>query len=429
MKTTIGIINYNLPHHIYYLVKSLKKQCGADIDIRIFDISNSRPIYSKADEVTLYSNFKEQYFQTKLHSLDAYKQAFEYIVDNCQSDWLIMVDARTIVKTDIIKYIPSDDVLMSSDIINDVVNPTLVYFNLKKLREQNINMTDLSTNELYENIRTQVGSKFKKFAYINQYISTYNGDSINLDIDKFYNWLVTHEHYWKSDYYDVIVSLTTFKGRIHDNTTYNVLVSLLNQQTRFKYKIALVLSREEFGTSVKLPTYIERFITTYKNKFEIIWTDKDTKPLKKLDPTMEKYPNLPIITLDDDDLCDNKIVEHVMTEHLKDPYYVLGTWMENTPNFVKWVAGVRLFPPHSLYNFPIQDYYTYYDGILDDNWNAMRCAYKMTPVKEISTEHNSKTNQTDLKLTREYLNTPWGEYYKRFIIAHLDEIPEELYYE
>lgn len=429
MKITIGIINFNLPEHTYYLIKSIRKQCKGEYDICVFDTSTTRPIYSKADEVRIINNTKSQYFNAEWCSeYGINNRSFECIADAIDSDWLIMINSTCLVKSDLIKINFDDSVLMMSDIEADGVQASsdIAIFNLKKIKELRYKYYDSSEDYLYCSIKKSVGSQFKRLN-TNDYVIKYN-ESIN-NHDAFNSWLYSNGHIWKPQYLDVVVSLTTFKGRLYDQSTYNVLVALLQQNTKYKYKVAVVLSREEFGYDFETPGFLIRLSKAFKNKLEIIWTDKNTKPLKKLDPTMEKYPDIPIITLDDDDICDSNLVEYVMNEHIKDPYYTLGTWIEQTPNFVKWVAGVRLFPPNCLYKFPLEDYYRYYDGILDDNFNAMRCAFKLTPVKEISTEHNTKTNQTDLKLTREYLNTPWGEYYKRFIIAHLDEIPEELYYE
>ena len=89
---------------------------------------------------------------------------------------------------------------------------------------------------------------------------------------------------------DVVVSLTTWAGRINEPTLPKVLFRLLDQQnTKYNYKVVLVLSTDEFGDNYELPPTLE--LLTHHDKFEIIWTKENTKALKNLDPTMEKNPD------------------------------------------------------------------------------------------------------------------------------------------
>ena len=120
---------------------------------------------------------------------------------------------------------------------------------------------------------------------------------------------------------DCIVSLTTWKGRINEPTLPRMIFKLLTQQTEYNYKVVLVLSEEEFGKDYILPEELS-LLQKHPN-FEILWTYKNTKALKKLDPTMEKYPDLPIITLDDDDLCTTYTVQTMMDFHKKNPNKLL----------------------------------------------------------------------------------------------------------
>ena len=414
---TLGIINYNLPHHVYYLIASIRKQCKFDYEIVVFDAGQDRPIINHVDDVTFLRNRHYKYFDSSsMTGLQIYNHAVEELMKYCKTDDMIIIDNKSLVKCDLEKYIDKS----ARAVIDE--HHKMIYLNMQKIREENVRAYVNDTDDLYSNILDCDNWLVKGCG---AYLLTVNDI---LDKKTFIDWIMRNKRLWSSEYFDVVVSFTTFRGRIYDSTTLHVISSLIKQDTRFNYKVIMVLSREEFGDKFILPEGIQNMLRDYPN-FEVLWTDKDTRPLKKLDPTMEKYPDIPIITLDDDDLCDPYIVEHMMTEHIADPYYVLGTWMEPTQNIVRWVAGVRLWPPHCLYKFPLEDYYTYYDGILDDNFNAMRCAYKMTPVKEVDASHNQKLNQTDLKLAREYMKTPWAEYYKRFVLAHLDEVPEELYYE
>ena len=69
------------------------------------------------------------------------------------------------------------------------------------------------------------------------------------------------------------------------------------------------------------------------------------------------------------------------------------------------------------------------DAKLDDNFNAVRCLYKMTPVKEIKNILSHKKNDSEIKLTYEYADTDWPNLYSNFIMQHLEELPSDLLYE
>lgn len=176
--------------------------------------------------------------------------------------------------------------------------------------------------------------------------------------------------------YDVIVSLTTWKGRINDPHLPKVIFRLLQQETQFIYKVVLVLSREEFGATYKVPEQID--LLTEDPRFEILWTDKNTKALKKLNPTMAKYPDTPIITTDDDILLKKHAVDMMIQAHLMFPNAILGTVCGAFYPPVCRVANLRLFPPHSLADIPDIYFSTYFHNLHDDEWNGIRAMVKGT---------------------------------------------------
>lgn len=127
--------------------------------------------------------------------------------------------------------------------------------------------------------------------------------------------------------YEVILSLTTWTGRINDPMLPLVLYRLVEQQvTKHRYKVVLVLSTDEFGTDFKLPEGIQKFIDRTPDKFEVLWTKENTRALKKLDPTMKKYPNNYIATMDDDELMQTWLVEYLCQEIAIRPRTILGAW-------------------------------------------------------------------------------------------------------
>ena len=92
-----------------------------------------------------------------------------------------------------------------------------------------------------------------------------------------------------------IISLTTWKARI--NKVSKTIFSLLKQCPGFH--IVLVLSEEEFPNKEKeFPNDLKLLVDN--NDIEILWVYKNWKSLKKVLFTMKKYPDVPIISADDD---------------------------------------------------------------------------------------------------------------------------------
>lgn len=92
-----------------------------------------------------------------------------------------------------------------------------------------------------------------------------------------------------------IISLTSWKARI--NTVGLTLFSLYKQCPGFH--IVLVLSEDEFPQKeAELPDTIMAFVD--QDLIEILWVKENYKSMKKVIFTMEKYPNVPVISADDD---------------------------------------------------------------------------------------------------------------------------------
>ena len=89
-----------------------------------------------------------------------------------------------------------------------------------------------------------------------------------------------------------IISITSYKKRI--DTISKTLFSLIENCKGFH--IVLVLSSDEFKDT-ELPKDLQLLINN--NLVELLWTKENTYTFKKMLPTMEKYPDYPIITADD----------------------------------------------------------------------------------------------------------------------------------
>lgn len=80
--------------------------------------------------------------------------------------------------------------------------------------------------------------------------------------------------------YSVVVSLTSWRGRIYSDIVQLVLFSLLRQKTKYRYKVVLVLSEEEFPRKeAELPENIVKLAEKVEH-MEILWTYRNTRALK-----------------------------------------------------------------------------------------------------------------------------------------------------
>ncbi len=110
--------------------------------------------------------------------------------------------------------------------------------------------------------------------------------------------------------HDIIVSLTTFGKRIHDVA---FTIESIMQQSMKANKIILWL---DFSFEKQhLP---ESLIRQQKRGLEIRYCE-DIRSYKKLIPSIIAYPNDAIITLDDDLLYEYDLLEHLITDYLRNP--------------------------------------------------------------------------------------------------------------
>ena len=86
----------------------------------------------------------------------------------------------------------------------------------------------------------------------------------------------------------------------------------------FWFKIILVLSIIEFpNKELELPLDLLDLI--YNEGIEIIWYKKNIRSHKKLIPTLKKYPNNPILIIDDDNKRDDGFIQAFLDDHKKYP--------------------------------------------------------------------------------------------------------------
>lgn len=193
---------------------------------------------------------------------------------------------------------------------------------------------------------------------------------------------------------DCIVSVTTWKGRINDVDTYRALYSLIRQKSKYKFKVILTLSKDEFPKQEDdLPEIIKLL---YKNNYiDIIWADGNYKALKKLYPIRNMY-DCPIMTTDDDIICDNGIIDKFMDAHKENPNIVLSEGGIRVLG-IPLTGGFRLFPKDSFLDVDPKYFKECFGNAEDDLYIAILMQYKGTKLKYIHSGlmHEIRRKQND----------------------------------
>lgn len=105
---------------------------------------------------------------------------------------------------------------------------------------------------------------------------------------------------------DFVVSIASYPERSH---ILPAVFEALNKQTVVPKKWILVLSEEEWPNLV-LPSFL---IKLEKRGIEIIWVKNNTYAVKKLIPVLRKFPELGVITFDDELIYGKHVIEKLIT--------------------------------------------------------------------------------------------------------------------
>lgn len=163
--------------------------------------------------------------------------------------------------------------------------------------------------------------------------------------------------------HDVIVSLTTYGDRIYDVA---LTIESIMDQTMKANRIVLWLDNS-FKTK-RLPNALHLL---EKRGLEIKYC-KDIRSYTKLVPSLREFPDDIIVTIDDDVLYNNDLLDKLISAYLEDPKYIYCTQYHrmdfdsngNLKPYTQWIcrhsdreasplncflgtAGV-LYPPHAL---------------------------------------------------------------------------------
>ncbi len=162
----------------------------------------------------------------------------------------------------------------------------------------------------------------------------------------------------------IIVSLTTYPKRIKSA---GIAIASIMNQTYKADKIVLTLNEAQFPKH-KFPKIIRAEI---KAGLEIIWIKDDLKPHNKYFYAMQNYPNDIIITIDDDEVYQQNLIDTLVSSYKKFPESIscmiakkitinndkilpYKTWTINTPENIPstqlialGIGGV-LYPPNLI---------------------------------------------------------------------------------
>lgn len=163
---------------------------------------------------------------------------------------------------------------------------------------------------------------------------------------------------------NIIVSLTSFPARIHNVWK---TIATLKRQSISPTEIVLCLTEEEFPNGMDdIPYSLKKQID---NIFKIVFVKNNLKPHNKYLYAFRKYPDIAIVTVDDDIFYDTKMLERLFSSSYTYPNCIIcnrGLLISQDEEYSSWhslreeygpssricptgVGGV-LYPPHSYNN-------------------------------------------------------------------------------
>ena len=202
----------------------------------------------------------------------------------------------------------------------------------------------------------------------------------------------------------VIISLTTHQYRI--STVHLVIESLLNQTVKAD-KIVLWLAPEQISDPKKQIS--KELLALVPKGLTIDW-HHNIRSYEKLIPSLKKYPDAIIITVDDDAIYQNDVVERLLNAYYSNPNMIHtlrghGITLEGDKiapyidwnlkmksakpsyrNFMTGVGGV-LYPPHTLHPDVFDEKkYRKWCQFSDDAWFWAMAVHQGTKINLITND-------------------------------------------
>jgi len=159
-------------------------------------------------------------------------------------------------------------------------------------------------------------------------------------------WKTVYDLYKEIKKHTLIISLTSYPARTkHLHLTIDTLIN----QSKRANKLILWLSKKQFPSLERDLT--PELLDQTNRGLEIRWVDDDLKPHKKYYYAIQEFPNDLIITVDDDVLYDEFLVEKLYKSYLKFPNMISAT-RAHLITFNQINEKMEIAP----YNFWLKDY-------------------------------------------------------------------------
>lgn len=204
---------------------------------------------------------------------------------------------------------------------------------------------------------------------------------------------------------DLVVSITSWRGRIGSEIVRENIFRLLRQKTNFSYIVTLVLSSDEFPRrESELPETLV-MMAEKEPMFRIVWVKENTRALKKLTGAQIAYPDLPVLTTDDDIAVKDSFVDDFMRCHLEHPKDIISPVVWTPPHGVEISGWARLYPVDSLAWLPDVCFMRFFRGLEDDVYNGLRATLVGTKHRKLGSWPFDGEVPMPGALRNEYLKT------------------------
>ena len=259
---------------------------------------------------------------------------------------------------------------------------------------------------------------------LTQYIDKVNDDNVKKSIEL----IIQHEHR-QLNYIEkedtLIVSFTSWKKRIQ---YCKHVVDLMMKQTTLPDKIILNLSEEEFPNKYNdLPAELIQE-ETHNTLFEIYWVKENTTVWKKIIPTMNRFPQALVFSIDDDiEYPDNYISEMYNTYCENNKCYPVVAY-EFMINDNLCHSGPFTLTSKKFYNDLLNKIYDelIYPTINERKWQSDIVYYKVTNAlgyKYIKCENiDGNTLYRKSQINKENKYSTWDKEYKNERKENIDLI-------
>ena len=424
---TIAICNFNTNDLTNNCIKSIVKNTKAfEYKITVLDNSDKIPFQldSSIDKSRIevidnthgrfidFNKMIVSFFNKRSHNNHASAKhcySIQYLLNICKTKYMVLFDSDTVLRKDI-DFI-DDNTVTAADIQTRPIDfrkmpyvprfvPFIQFFNVNLINKLGIKYFDSRRigenhygNRIYDtgsSFYDDIVSKRAKYKKINfkAYVDHLNAGS----------WA-------KNKSYQCIVAFTTFGSRL--STIERTCKQLADQKTSIDFKICITLDKSD----IKRLSQSQKS-TMSKYDVEIIQGDNRLRPHNKYFFVMQKYRDLPIITIDDDVKYSDNAIQSLYASYLKFPncvsalrthlmvysgnkicqykYWKFDYANEKNPSkylFATGVGGV-LYPPNIL-NITNDDIAMINDSILADDV-FLKKKELMLGIDVVSVPHKSK---------------------------------------